>query len=123
MLDRGGRRFAVQEPEDEGEHERDDSPQKQTSLAAIGPYRSKHDRGAGARAECRHVPRQIAVARVGVRSRESEPAQLRLDRSPARTREDIDARAGGVERQRVGEAGASCLDLVALRALGFELPH
>ena len=36
--------------------------------------------------------------------------------------EDVDTRAGGVEGQRVGETRAFGLDLVALRALGLELP-
>ena len=37
-------------------------------------------------------------------------------------REDVETRAGGVEGQRVGKTRAFGLDLVALRAFGFELP-
>ena len=36
--------------------------------------------------------------------------------------EDVNARAGAIERQRIGEARSFGLDVVALRALGFELP-
>ena len=39
-----------------------------------------------------------------------------------RSCEDVDTRAGGVEGQRVRETCAFGLDLVALRALGLELP-
>ena len=37
MLDRVGRRLAVQKPQDEGEHEGEDSPEEQPRLTAIGP--------------------------------------------------------------------------------------
>ena len=77
---------------------------------------------AGARAEGRHVPHQMAVAGVGVRSGEAEPAH-RASIMPRRAPgENVDARAGGLEQQRVGEPRAFGLDVVALRALGLELP-
>ena len=121
--DRGDGRVAVQQPDEEAQHEGDDRPQDEARLAAIGPDRPDHDRGAPAGPEGRYVARQTAIARVDVGAGESEPAQLRLDRSAARAGEDVEARAGGVERQRIGDPRAFGLDLVALRALGFELPH
>ena len=121
--DRGDGRVAVQQPDEEAQHEGDDRPQDEARLAAVGPYRSNHDRDAPAGPEGRHVARQVAIARVDVRAGESEPAQLRLDRSAARAGENIDARAGSVERQRIGDPRAFGLDVVALRALGFEPPY
>ena len=114
MFNRGGRRVAVQKPEDEGQHEGENAPEEQSRLAAIGPYRPSDHSGAGARAERRHVARQITVARIGVGPDESEPAQLAFDRSSAGAGEDVDARTGRVERQRVGEPRPSGLDLVTL---------
>ena len=64
----------------------------------------------------------MAVARVGVRCGEAEPAQPRLDRAATRAGENVDARARGLEQQGVGEPGALGLDVVTLRALGLELP-
>ena len=81
-----------------------------------------HDPDAAASADGRNVSRQIAVARVCVRSGQSETAQLRFDRSSMSAREDVESRAGGVEGQRVRETRAFGLDLVALRALSLELP-
>ena len=113
----------MQQPDEEAQHEGDDRPQDEARLAAIGPDRPDHDRGAPAGPEGRYVARQTAIARVDVGAGESEPAQLRLDRSAARAGEDVEARAGGVERQRIGDPRTFGLDVVALRALGFELPH
>ena len=66
---------------------------------------------------------QMAVAGVGVRSGEAEPAQPRLDHAAPRAGENVNARAGGLEQQRVGQPGALGLDVVAVRALGLDLPH
>ncbi len=117
------RRLAVEQPNEESEHEGDDSPQDETRLAAVGPYRSNHDRGAPASSERRHVAHEIAIARVDIRAGESEPTQPRLDRSPARAGEDVEARARGVRRERIRKPRALGLDVVALSALGFELPY
>jgi hypothetical protein len=38
LLNRGGRRVAVQKPEDEGQHEGENTPKKQSRLAAISPH-------------------------------------------------------------------------------------
>src|SRR6185437_3022269 len=57
------------------------------------------------------------------RSAEPEPAQMRLDRPPPGAGENVDAGARRIERQRVGEPRPLGLDVVALRALGFEFPH
>ena len=75
-----------------------------------------------ASAEGRDVARQIAIARVCIRSSQPETAQLRFDRSSVRSCEDVESRAGRVEGQRVRETCAFGLDLVALRALSLELP-
>ena len=121
--DRGDGPVPMQQANPEGEREGDDRPDQQPGLAAVAPYRAEHDAHAGARAEGRHVAHQIAVAGVGVRSGEAEPAQPRLDHAPPRAGENVDARAGGLEQQRVGEPRALGLDVVAVRALGLELPH
>ncbi len=113
----------VQQADPEGEREGDDRPDEQPGLAAVGPYRAEHDSDAGARPEGRHVPHQIAVAGVGVRSGEAEPAQPRFDHAATRAGENVDARARGLEQQSVGEPGALGFDVVAVRALGLELPH
>ena len=122
LPDRRSRRLAVQKPEQEGEREGDDFPEEQPRLAAVGPYRPDHDADPAASAHGRDVARQMAVALVGVRSDQSETAQLRFDRSPMGAREDVEPRAGGVEGERVGETGAFGLDLVALGALALKLP-
>ena len=113
----------MQQADPEGERKGDDRPHEQPGLAAVGPYRADHDSDPGARAEGRHVSDQMAVAGVGVRSGEAEPAQPRLDHAAPRAGENVNARAGGLEQQRVGQPGALGLDVVAVRALGLDLPH
>jgi len=120
---RGERRLAVQEPDEEPKHEGCDRPQDEARLATVGPYRSSDDRGAPARPERRYVAHEMAIARVDIRAGESKPAQSRLDRSAARAGEDVEARAGGVRRERIGKPRAFGLDVVTLGALGFELPY
>src|SRR5580704_2237827 len=112
----------MHKPEDEGQREGADSPEQQPRLTAVGPDRPNDDADAGARAEGRDVARQIAIARVCIRSSQSETAQLRFDRASVSSCEDVDTRAGGVEGERVRETRAFGLDLVALRALGLKLP-
>ena len=118
--DRGDRRLAVQQTKAEGEREGDDRPDEQPGLAAVGPDRANDEGEASACAEGRHIPHQMTVAGVGVRSGEAKPAQPRLDRAAPRAGEDVDARAGRLEQQSVGEPGALGLDVVALQALGLE---
>ncbi len=100
--------------------ERDDRPEDEPALARIGPDRAQRDAQPAACAHARDVPDQIAVACAGVGPGEVEPAQARVDRTAPRAGEDVDARAGGLEQQRVGQAGAAGLGLVALGPLGFE---
>ena len=69
-----------------------------------------------------HVPDEVAVARAGVGAGEVEAAQPRVDRAAPGAGEDVDARAGRLEQERVGQAGAAGLGLVALGPLGFEPP-
>ncbi len=122
MLHRIGRRIAVQKLEDEGEHKGEDAPEEQPRLTAVGPDRPKYDPKTAAGADGRDVARKIAIARVCVRSGQAKTAQLRFDRASICAREDVDARAGGVEGERVRETCALGLDFVALRTFGLKPP-
>ena len=113
----------VQQANPDGDREGDDCPYQQPGLAAVGPDGAEHGAGAGARAEGRHVAHQMAIADVGVRSGEAEPAQPRLDHAPTRAGENVDPRARGLEQESVGEPGALGLDVVAVRAFCLDLPH
>ena len=67
-----------------------------------------------AHAEARHIAYETPKAGAGVRPAETEPAQASLDGPPVCADETVDARAGGLEQESVGEARAPGLDVVPL---------
>ena len=109
-------RRCAAKPSDEG----GDRPEDKTALARIGPDCAQRDAQSAAGAHACDIPDEITVACAGVGPGEVEPPQARVDRTAPRAGEDVDARAGGLEQERVGEAGAAGLGLVPLGALGFE---
>ena len=121
--DRREGRFLRQRVEDEAQDEGDDRPEEKATLAAVGPDGTQRHSGAAARAHAGHIAHEIAIAECGVRAGEIETPQAGLDCAAPRAREHVGAGTGRLVKQRVGEAGAMRLDLVAPRAFGLEFAY
>ena len=109
----------MQEADGGSEDESADRPQQKPSLARIGPDRTQCDAGSSAGSHGFHVAHEVTIAGAGVGSGEAEASEAGVNRAAPRAGEDVDARTGGFEKQRVGEPGGARLDLVALHALGL----
>ena len=107
----------------EGEREGDDGGDQPGDLAAIGPDRAHGDAGARRRPGAVETAHQVAEAGGRVAAGEVEAAQARFDRAAIGADESVDARARRLVEQRVGQARALGLDIVARRAFALQPPR
>ena len=104
----------------ESEREGDDGGDEPADLAAIGPDRAHGDAGARRRPGAVEVAHQVAEVGGRVALGEIEAAQPRFHRAAIGADERVDARARRLVEQRVGQARAFGLDVVARRAFALE---
>ena len=107
----------------EGEREGDHGGDQPAELAAIAPDRAHGHAGARRRPGAVEVAHQMAEVGGRVALGEIEAAQPRFDRAAIGADESVDARARRLVEQRVGQARALGLDVVARRALALQPSH
>jgi hypothetical protein len=107
----------------EGEREGDHGGDQPAELAAIGPDGAHGHAGARRRPGAVEIAHQMAKIGGRVAFGELEAAQPRLDRAAVGADESVDARARRLVEQRVGQARALGLDVVARRAFFLQPSH
>ena len=111
----------MQQVHEEAKKKGDDRPEQKPPLAGVGPDGAKRHACLRGWSHAGHIPHELAIAGPSVRAAyQIKPPQARLDCAPTRARERVDARARGLEQQRVGKTRATRLGFVALNAFGLK---